>query len=71
MREKKFLNQGAVTVEVHTQLINYLINSKMKNAIKNYPLIHKTLIIRVMNITVGNLICASDVYQRIISLKMS
>ena len=68
MRGKISLNKGALTVEVHTQLINYLNNSKSKNAIIKHPLIHATLIISVMNATVVNQICASDVDRRIISL---
>ena len=68
MREQTFLNQGAVTVEVHTQLRNALNKSEIKKAIRNHPLIHGTLIISVMNIRVGNQICDSDVYRRIIPL---
>ena len=59
-------NQGAVTVEVHTQRRNDLKNSKRKKDIRNHPLNHGTLIISVMNVTVRNQILASDVDQRII-----
>ena len=52
MRDNYFCNQGAVTVEVHTQLINYLSNIESKTDIKKYPSIHTTLIISVMNVTV-------------------
>ena len=61
MREEILLNQGSFTVEVHTQLRNALRNSERKNSIRNHPLIHATLIISVMNVTVGNQIHASDV----------
>ena len=66
MREQLFLNQGAVTVEVHTQLRNALNNGKSKNAIINHYLIYTTLIISVMNVTVGDQIHDSDVDRRII-----
>ena len=69
MREETFLNQGAVTVEVYTQLINALINRKIKKYISNHPLIHATLMVSVTNLTIGNKIRASYVYRRIISLK--
>ena len=69
MRDQIFLNQGAVTVEVHTQLRNALINIKRKKAIINHYSIHTTLIISAMNITAGNQIRASDVDRRIISSK--
>ena len=68
MRGNVFINQGAVTMEVHTQANNDLKNIKRKKAIRNHHLIHGTLIISVMNVTVGNQIHASDVDQRIISL---
>ena len=67
MREKHFLDQGAVTVEIHTQLINYLSNIESKRAIINHPSIHESLIISVMNVMVGNQIHASDVDRSIIS----
>ena len=54
MGEICFLNQGAVTVEVHTQLIIILINNERKKDIRNTPLTHATIIIIVMNVTVGN-----------------
>ena len=63
--EQKIINQSIVAVKVHTQLINALNNSKRKNSIRNHPFIHKTLIINVINVTVGNKIRASDVDQRI------
>ena len=66
MRDNFFINQGVVTVEVHTQLKNASSNIEMVRVIINHPSIHVTIIIRVMNIMVGNQIRASDVYQRII-----
>ena len=60
------LNQGAVTVEVHTRLINDLRNRKRQKSIRNHPLILVSLIISVINIMVGNKIFASDVDCRII-----
>ena len=39
-------------------------------AIRKHHLIHATIIISVMNVTVGNQIHASDVYWRIISLQI-
>ena len=68
MRENCFLNQRAVTVEVHTQLRNDLNNREMKKAIRNQPLIHGTLIISAMDVMIGNQICDSDMDRRIISL---
>ena len=68
MRDQIFLNKGAFTVEVHTQLGNALINRKSKKDIRNHPLIHVTRIIIVMNITVRNQIRASNVDWWIISL---
>ena len=50
MREQILFNQGAVTVEFHTQLRNDLSNSKEGNSTRNHPLIHETLIISVMNV---------------------
>ena len=50
---ENFLNQGSVTVEVHTQLINALGNIESRKSIRNHTFIHTTLIIRVTNITVG------------------
>ena len=58
---KDFLNKGEVTVEVHTQMIKYLSNRESKRAIRNHPSVHATLIISVINTTVGNQIHASDV----------
>ena len=68
MREKIFLSQGAVTVEVKTKLWNALINIEGKRYLTSHPSIHATLIISVNNVKVGNQIHASDVDQRIISL---
>ena len=65
-----FLNQGRVTVEVHTQPKKALSNSKRKNATRNHPLIHATIIISVTNVMNGNQICASYVDWRIISLRI-
>ena len=70
MKEKFLFNQGAGTVEVHTQLINGLSRRERKMAIRNNPSIHTTLMISIMNVTVGNQICASDVDWRMISLKI-
>ena len=67
MREKILLDGGAVTVEVQNQPINSLNNIESKRSIINHCLIHANIIISVMNITVGNQISASYVYQRIIS----
>ena len=53
-----FLNQGAVTVVVYNQLRNTLSKSKSKKAIINHPLIHATLMISVLDVTVGNQIRA-------------
>ena len=66
MREN-FLNQGELTVDVQTQLINASRNGERKKAIRNHPLNQETLIISLMNILVRNQIRASDVYWRIIS----
>ena len=62
-----FLNQGTVTVEGLTQMINDLRNSESKKGIWNHTLIHATLIISVMSATVRNQIRASDVDRMIIS----
>ena len=61
------LNQDAVTVEFHTQLINYLSNREREMSIRNQPSIHATLMISVLNLTVGNQIRASDVDRSRIS----
>ena len=66
MREKILLNQVTVTVEVHTQLRNTLFNREIKTAIINDPLTHKTLMISVISVTVGNQIPTSDVDSMII-----
>ena len=58
-REDFFLKEGAVTVEVPTQLRNDSSNNKRKKAIRNQALIQKTLIIRLMIVTAGNKIRAS------------
>ena len=68
MREKN-LNQGAVTVEFHNQLKNAFNNREKERSIRNHPSIHATLIISVLNVTVGNQICVSDMDWRIISSK--
>ena len=70
MREQIFLNQDLVTVEVHNQLICTLRKSESKKSIRNHPLIHATLIISTMKVTVGNKMRASDVDLRIISLQI-
>ena len=67
MKEKNLINQGTVTVEVHTQLRNTLNNSEREKFIRNHPLIHGTIIISVIKVAVGNQIRVSDVDQRIIS----
>ena len=64
--KEKCLNQGELTVDIHTQLINALRNSERKKAIRNHPLNHETLIISLMNILARDQIHASDVYWRII-----
>ena len=66
-KRENFPNQGELTADVHTQLINVLRNSERKKAIRNDPLNHETLIISLMNILARNQIRASDVYWRIIS----
>ena len=71
MREQNLVNQGASTVEAHTQLRNSLSNSESKKDIRNQPLIQSTLIIGVLNATVRNQIHDSDVDQGIILLLMS
>ena len=65
-----FLNQGAVTVEVHTQLRDALNNTERRKATRKHLSIHATLIISVLNVMVGNPILASDVDRRIISLQI-
>ena len=70
MREKLFLNQGTVTVEVHTKLIMFSKQNDRKKAIRNYPSIHTTLIISLINVTVRNQIPDSDVNRRIILLQI-
>ena len=65
-RERIFLNQGAVTVEVNTQPRNDLSNREKKKAIKNHTSIHATQIISIMNVTVGNQMRASYVDWKII-----
>ena len=67
MREPVFFNQVALTMEVHTELRNYVSNSESKKATRNHTLIHTTLRIIVINITVGNQIRATDVDRSIIS----
>ena len=66
MSERIFLIQGAVTVEVHTQLINFSRNSEREKDIRNHPLIHAALIVNVMNVTVVNQVRDTDVNRRII-----
>ena len=63
------LIQDAVTMEIHTQPRNDLSSSERKKAMRNYPLIHATIIISVMNVIVRNQILALDVDQRIILSK--
>ena len=70
MREKKILNQCAFTVEVHTQPKNALNKIKKERAIRNHPLIHRNIIISVMNVTYGNQIRASDVDWSITPLQI-
>ena len=70
MREQTFPNQGGGTLEVHTQLRNPLNKSESEKAIINHPLIHRTLIISVMNAMVRNQLRASDVDWRIILLQV-
>ena len=54
MREIVLLDKDAVTVEVHTQLINDLINRERKMDIINHSSIQTTTIISAMNVMVGN-----------------
>ena len=70
MGDQTLINQCAVTVEAHTQLINALNNIKMENYIKNHSLIHANIIISVINVTVGNQIRALNVDSRIILLQV-
>ena len=70
MIEKPFLNQGAVTVEVHTQLINDLNNNKREKSKRNHSSIHATLIISILNVTARNQIYPSYVDWRTTSLKI-
>ena len=65
-----FLNQGAVTVEAHTQLKNTLSNRERIKEKINHHSICATLTISVNNVMVRNQIRASDVYWRIVSLQM-
>ena len=62
---KSFINKGAVVVEDHAKLKNGLSNKEKMWVIRNHPYIHATLIISVLNVTVGIQIRASDVYRRI------
>ena len=55
MRAQIFLNKGAVTVDISTQLKHALSNRERIMAIINYPSIHATLIISVLNVTAGNI----------------
>ena len=70
MGQQIFLNQSTVTVDICTQMINALSNREKKNAVINQPFIHATIIISVMNKTVRNQVCASDVDWRIILLQI-
>ena len=54
-------------MDVKTQLKNDLSKRERIRAIINHPSIHVTLIISVLNITVGSQICALDVDRRISS----
>ena len=64
-----FLNRGAVTMGVHTQLRYYLSNRESKFSRRNHSLIQGTVITSVVNVTVGNQILASDVYRRISAMQ--
>ena len=66
-RENILFNQGEVTVEVFTQLINDLRNRESKRAIRKNLSIYATLIISVINGTVLNQILTSNIDRRIIS----
>ena len=70
MREQKFLDQVAVTVEFHTQLINSLNNIESEKSIRDHPSNHRTLIVSVLNVSVKTQIRASYVDQMIISFKI-
>ena len=65
------INQGAATVEDQNQLKNASRNRERIRSIINHPSINATLIIIVLNVTVGNQICASDVDRRITSSQFS
>ena len=67
MRDQIFLNQGAHTMEVHTQTRNALINRETKRYILNQPKTLATIIIIIMDVKFVNKIRASDVDRRIIS----
>ena len=67
MRDQIFLNQGAHTMEVHTQPRNALINRETKRYILNQPKTLATIIIIIMDVKFVNQIRASDVDRRIIS----
>ena len=64
-----FINKVAVTVEDHTQLKNSLRNIEIIRVIRNsvHNSIYATLIVIVLNVMVGNQICALDVDQSITS----
>ena len=64
------LNQGAVTVEYHTQLKGSLSNRETVKEIRNQTSFHATLIISILNIMVRKKILTSDVDWRIISLQI-
>ena len=65
-----FLNQGAVTVEDHTQLKNNLSNSESIRSIRHDPSTNATIIMSALNVKVGSHILSSDVYHRITSHKI-
>ena len=70
MTDKHFLNQDSVNVDIHAKMRNALSISKNMIAIIIHLLIHATLIVSVMIVTVRNQILASDVDIRIISLQV-
>ena len=65
-----FIDQGAVSIEVRTQLKNALGNRERLRGIVNHPSIYATLIIGVLEVKVRNQIHASRVDWRITPLQI-
>ena len=53
-REYILINQGAVTVDFHTPMRNYLSNRESKRGIKNHLLIQENLTISIMSAMDGS-----------------